>query len=194
MAKAILFNGPPSSGKDVAAKALYEALKMDVDYVPCPERFANPLKNGLSAILQMPIPLLEIDYKDQRIIPSLNMTARQAYIDMSEKWMKKSFGKDIFGRLMLDRVRVCTANNYLGLQPVFLIPDSGFDYEAGPLVSYIGKENCLLVRCHRPGKTFEGDSRSYVELSCTSIDLQNDKSLEAWQERVVAVCQLWLAG
>ena len=39
---------------------------------------------------------------------------------------------------------------------------TGFVEELPPLIERLGQENILLIRVHREGATFEGDSRNYI--------------------------------
>ena len=55
----------------------------------------------------------------------------------------------------------------------FTLTDSGFVPEAVPIVKMFDAENCTLIRVHRKGCDFSGDSRSYIDLGVKTIDVEN---------------------
>lgn len=80
----------------------------------------------------------------------------------SEKFMKPLHGKKVFGHMMLSRLEWLR-----GAHPEtdgFLITDSGFREEAEVLVEEYGPECMTVIRLHRHGFTFAGDSRNLVDL------------------------------
>ena len=105
----ILFNGPPRSGKDTAAKIAEQYIDNETRYDAVWEKFSFPNKRAFAGMMG-----LECDdwgvvepheaTKDE-IIPVLGVSYRQWQIDYSEKYMKPLYGNDIFGRLLLDRCR-----------------------------------------------------------------------------------------
>lgn len=113
--------------------------------------------------------------EDQKKLESTSMTLRQFYIHVSENLMKPLFGKRVFGKLAVEYIRQSH-------EAVTTISDSGFVDEAMPIIEYFGAEHVLLVRLHRPGKSFAGDSRSYVDLPVQTIDIENDKDMDAFEK------------
>jgi len=83
----------------------------------------------------------------------INLSCREAMIYMSEVICKPRFSKDYFG--------VARAKS---IQEGEIAVDSstGFEEELPPLIERLGQENILLIRVHREGATFEGDSRNYI--------------------------------
>jgi hypothetical protein len=81
------------------------------------------------------------------------LSIREAMIYISEIICKSRFGEDYFG--------VARAKS---IQEGEIAVDSstGFIEELPPLIEQLGQENILLIRVHREGATFEGDSRSYI--------------------------------
>jgi hypothetical protein len=81
------------------------------------------------------------------------LSQREAMIYISEVVMKPKF-----------------SNNYFGVARAKAIQDgeiavdssTGFVEELPPLIERLGQENILLIRIHREGTTFEGDSRNYI--------------------------------
>lgn len=83
----------------------------------------------------------------------VNLSIREAMIYISELVMKPRLGKNYFG--------VARAK---AIQDGEIAVDSstGFVDELPPLIERLGQENILLIRVHREGTTFEGDSRNYI--------------------------------
>lgn len=97
-------------------------------------------------------------------------TVRQAMIEWSEHYMKRLFGQDIFGRLLLRR---CIEQELF--YSTFVIDDSGFVPEVQHVIDQVGPGSCALIRLHRVGCDFSGDSRSYLTLDgVRTIDLHNN--------------------
>jgi hypothetical protein len=181
LARVVFFNGPPRSGKDTAAQRLAHAYsprgaKLD--------RFALPIKGAFSGTFRVYQDEFgnHPEYEDIReeIMPATGVTYRQWLIDFSEKFMKPLYGSDIFGRLFVDRLS--TYN-----ESVVFVPDSGFQSEIEPVIDALGPENILLVRIHRPGFDFSGDSRSYiydVHPDVREIDIVNDGTIAEFNTKV----------
>lgn len=187
--KIIFFNGPPSSGKDTSADFIHGRLGSSVYRY----KMALPLKEschkmlGLEGSLEELEPLKELPIKflvqsgvignfvpNKLVKETGEMTLRQFYIHFSENVMKPMFGDDVFGRIAVEYLSRCDT-------PIATISDSGFALEAMPIINYFGAENIRLVRVFRPGKTFAGDSRNYVELPVETIDLHNTGSLAEFE-------------
>ena len=81
------------------------------------------------------------------------LSVREAMIYISEVIMKPRFGDNYFG--------VARAK---AIQEGEIAVDSscGFLEELPPLIERLRQENILLIRVHRAGATFEGDSRNYI--------------------------------
>jgi hypothetical protein len=108
---------------------------------------------------------------------------------LSEEVMKPKFGSDYFGRIA---ARILSEPTQA---PFTAISDSGFRDEALPIAQTFGPKNCLVIQLHRPGKTFEGDSRSYIELSDVGvplIELRNEYTLEIFKMQIVELTRKWL--
>jgi hypothetical protein len=101
-------------------------------------------------------------------------TFRDAMISFSEEWMKPQFGEEVFGRLALKR---CTEQSIF--YDRFVFDDSGFRPEAEFIVASEGAPACRLIRLDRPGCSFVGDSRGYIELpNVHTTHLLNDSTPE----------------
>jgi hypothetical protein len=175
--KITLFNGPPRSGKDTAALKLVKYLESGF------ERFSMPLKASFAAISSSHIDKFgnvdPYEKTKEEIIPWLGVSYRQYQIDMSEKFFKPLYGEFIFGKLLAERL------SSMRMYDRIVIPDSGFAHEVKPLIDKFGEENIKLVRVHRPGFDFTGDSRSYISgVVPDEIDIQNDGTQAEFENKV----------
>jgi hypothetical protein len=185
----VFLNGPPGSGKDYAAETLVEHAELLVSSY----KFSAPIKDMLGTLLEVSNGVIE---KTKHLKNDLyGVTTRQMLIDLSEKYMKPCYGKDIFGRICATRMAEEIQNNdtYKEEQPdIFVISDSGFDYEAKSVLQLFGNENALLIRLHRDGHSFKGDSRSYIELDdVRTVDINNDGST-AFGSKLIDVVKNWI--
>jgi hypothetical protein len=169
--KVILFNGPPSSGKDTACKCIadhFEGVRVD--------KFARILKERTHALYGFP----DRDfmyYENSKDIPSkdfLGLTPRQAYINVSEKYFKVFHNKRIFGEML--------ANDLYNYDfEILTISDSGFVEEANVLIEKYGADNIFLIKIQSLEDSFEEDSRSYINLEgvveYTITNFKDDKFL-----------------
>lgn len=136
------------------------------------EKFAAPLKTRLATILDVHTQHIET-YKDQEYpllkrVDGKTDTLRQALIADSEDFLKQRYGNDIFGRLAVQRM-------FSSAHSLILFSDCGFQPEVEHVIRAVGRSNCLLIRMHREGRTYEHDSRSYLPNGmCTTVDVHND--------------------
>lgn len=165
--KLILLNGPPRSGKDTGADYLANS-RPAVAF-----KFSGPIKAAIKAAFDLSdeqVTYLEsIKNEPDKLL--FGRSYREVQISFSENWMKPLFGDQVFGHLAARK----TAKQQARL---FVCSDSGFASEAEPVLDTIGRQNTLLIRIYRPGKTFAGDSRSYICLDgVETIDIHNDGTL-----------------
>ncbi len=81
------------------------------------------------------------------------LSVREAMIYVSEVICKPRFGENYFG---VARAKAIQDNE------IAVDGSTGFESELPPLIERLGQENILLIRVHREGATFEGDSRRYI--------------------------------
>lgn len=147
--KIILLNGPPRAGKDSIGAALAQAL-----FGKCSlNKFAAPIVEFMKR--EFGITPDTVD-KDRPHPMLLGRTPRDVMIAYSERFCIPLWGHDFFGRSAAIRLA-----NDPDPKSVVVFTDSGFVREAEPLVLKFGASNILQVRVHRPGHTFQNDSRSF---------------------------------
>lgn len=176
----VFLNGPPGSGKNLAAATVMRHFNAR-HY-----KMAAPLKKTLAAMFNiapdMATELFETPLKEEPCELFNGMTPRQALIDLSENYMKPTFGEDVFGRIAVRSLPLpCAAR-------LTVISDSGFEVEAVPLVKRFGARNCALIQIIRDQCTFDGDSRSYIELDKHGVvtdELVNKFEKEMYEVQIV---------
>lgn len=172
----VAFNGPPRSGKDTLAEMLAE--KLDAEGVTLPVKFESlslPLRDIAYAMVGLnyaAAPETYEDFKQARFEQFGGVTGRQLMIDVSEKFIKPTYGIDSFPKMLLER-------NW-GFPGILLVRDSGFQLEVETMTQAVGLQNIRIVQVHRPGTTFEGDSREWVfpELGREFHRVNNNGTLE----------------
>lgn len=186
--KLVLFNGPRHSGKDTAALRCIETF--DAYHF----KMSGPIKAAIKAAFELHDE--EVNYLESIKTTNTAVLFGKSYVDsqisFSEDWAKQFFGEEIFGWLATRHVR--NAFKRHPEQALFVCSDSGFECEALPLLDVFGKQNVLLVRLQRDGKTFEGDSRSYIHLDGVPTVTISNTSIEAYQQAVDDVVASFLAG
>lgn len=161
--KVIVFNGPPDVGKDTAANYVRSFVQINAPYYyPRHMKFSEPLKRAAHAIYDTFHGWEHYDSRDGRPQKGmsngdfLGLSPREAYIAMHEKYLKIMHGDDALGWIL--RKRIVRQNN----TKLIVLSDSGFPEELHPIINLVGERNTLIVELHMAGKTFEGDSRSYI--------------------------------
>lgn len=153
MAKVIIINGPAGCGKDTLARALVE-----MGFAKGTTSFKNPMFNIALAALGPDAYHEFLDGYDDRARKEkpegfLNgLSRRQFMIAISEQFIKPVLGSDYFGKYL--------AENLPDGDEVFIVSDGGFASEVAPIVA--AGHDVRIVRLHREGYTFDGDSRGYL--------------------------------
>lgn len=153
MAKVIILNGPAGCGKDTLAMALVE-----MGFAKRTTSFKNPMFNIALAALGPDAYHEFLDGYDDRARKEkpecfLNgLSRRQFMIAISEQFIKPVLGNDYFGKYL--------AENLPDGDEVFVVSDGGFASEVVPIVA--AGHDVRIVRLHRDGYTFEGDSRGHL--------------------------------
>jgi len=181
--KFLFINGPSGTGKTTLASMICKAVPSAFQ-----ESFAEPIRQMIYSVFfpfEDPTFCLgsSLDLRDGAVkrqpIPFIDAgrvpyTIREEMIAFSEDYMKRRYGPQIFGKLLFAR---CEEQSLFYSK--FVIDDNGFAPEAEFIVEKEGAENCLLLRLHRTGCSFSGDSRGYVDLpGVRTIDLDNNDRLD----------------
>ena len=178
--KIVFVNGPPRSGKDEVGK-LFAGYSSGV---MVPIKFAEELKvrcHGAYGIVdQLGVPEFASYFercKDEPRDEFEGLTPRQAYIHFSEDYIKPIHGKGTFGRWLIrcmnEKIQTCRHGKYID---GFVVTDSGFESETVPVIKHFGASTCTLIQVTRDGCTYEGDSRSRIDLreyGVEQIDVYN---------------------
>jgi hypothetical protein len=111
---------------------------------------------------------------------TVNLSIREAMIYVSEVICKPRFGDDFFGRARAAKL----------IPQLTYIDDScGFVEELPPLIERVGQDNILLIRIHRDGCTFDGDSRKLISdgVITNTFDVYNNGSLEDYFKKMESI-------
>lgn len=182
----LFINGPPGSGKSTLASLLCaanphawresfaEPIRQMIYSVFLPEQgpIGYDIDLRLQKVKSMQLAELARLYPEGGFVPACSV--RNAMILFSEEFMKKIWGQDVLGRLLWNR---CVEQTLF--YEHFIIDDSGFAPEAEYIIQKAGAANCRLVRLHREGCNFRGDSRGYIRLAgLQEINIRNDGTPE----------------
>lgn len=175
--KAIIFNSPPLSGKDVAAEHIVNYLSSKGIPAYHKEVKENLFK-ATKACFGVPDDVWEELYKrENKELPSYYLvnngtpfSPREAMINTSENVLKPLFGKDVFGIMAAKSLE----------DGVNIFSDGGFPEEVQCILDEVGVDNFMLVHVIREGCSFEGDSRNYVTGFPNTVTLYNDGTLEEY--------------
>lgn len=175
----VAFNGPPRSGKDTMAEMLANHMdQQQVVTMVVPESLSLPLREIAYAMTGWVGPTDGENYERFKVTnfnqfancSDIAINGRQLMIDVSEDFLKPKYGIEIMAQLLIARNR--------HVEPaVLLIRDSGFQIEVDPLVRWVGEDNLYVAQVHRPGTSFAGDSREWVEHTRMSSYI-NDQDLD----------------
>lgn len=125
----------------------------------------------------------------------LILSPREAMIYISEVVIKPRKGDDYFGVARCSKI--CEGDIILDASASSFPNKSTGELtwdEGTPLKSLIGSENILLIRVHREGYTFEGDSRNYIEdtVDLKGVDIYNDSTEKVFLDKNYQIIKQWL--
>lgn len=168
--KIVVFNGPPRSGKDTAARALFETKEFSNRFRTF-DRMSMPIKRAFAGAVGASIDkwgnVAPYESMKDEVIGMFGVSYRQWQIDFSERFMKPLYGEDIFARMFVARTRL------IPTEAIILVPDCGFDIELKVLVEVFGPPNVILWRIHNTSATYAGDSRSDLNARINGILNEN---------------------
>lgn len=164
--KIVLLNGPPRAGKDAIGSMLEMGINRSRRF-----KFAAPIIAFMRSEFGI---MMETVQKDAPHPNLFGRTPREVAIAYSERMCKPLFGQDYFGKEAIQDIE--SSKTLCGTE-VAIFTDSGFVTEVLPLVERYSSENVLVVRVHRLGKNFDGDSRSFWQppAGVKEIDFDNDQ-------------------
>ena len=199
--KIVIFNGPPSSGKDTICKHLmdygchvmhYGCINSNSYFVH--EKFAKPLKDGNRAIFDLTdeeFDLYDNDpiAKNERCERFSGKSWRDVNIMLSENYFKPNFGKSIFGDLLSKRIQNKINMNKIlrwTKEPTFIISDGGFREELESVVAKFNPKDVYVIKLFREGCSFAGDSRNYIDTSGLGVNVYEitNNDLNTFKEHV----------
>ena len=104
---------------------------------------------------------------------------------MAEKVLKPEYGKDFIARGTAETISdlIQFQREQTNEEAVIVVPDLGFDYEIDTVREMLPNAHVISVAVHRPGFTFEGDSRSYVKHP--DFGLHNSETYEDLKHKVL---------
>lgn len=179
--KLIILNAPKGCGKDVAAEHLVKVM-----YNHHHVEFKTPVKELVKSFYSLTDKEHELLYRrENKEVPQsclMGKSIRDCYIHVSENVIKHTFGRDVFGVLLANSLE----------DGVSVASDGGFIEEVEAVAKEIGKENILIVQIHSNGKSFEGDSRSYLYVDGVRTVSVNNLFTPQFFEDVERVVINWL--
>ena len=179
--KIVFLNGPPGCGKDHFGHVLHGKLGF------ARHKFASPITDAVRGMFNLTLDEVEACRGQGKDLPCDmfgGLTPRDVWISFSETWAKPVFGKKIFGYIAAEVARQ-------SLMHRVCFTDCGFEPECEAVCEAVEGDK-LLIRIHREGHTFEGDSRGYFDPSfCTSLDFLN-RGVEDDDRRMLNTVLGWI--
>lgn len=151
---AVIFNGPPGSGKDFAVE--YLNISPNTAHVTMKQK-----------LLEIASIIHNIDFfaiwedgrkKDEPMKELDGVTPRQEVIRISEEVIKPHYGQEYFGKCAAQSIQDLSD---AGVANVFLFSDGGFIDEILPITEVV--DEVILIHLSREGCDFSDDSRDYVD-------------------------------
>lgn len=165
--KIILFNGPPGSGKDTAARAILDDHEIQDNFDRYFDRFAMPIKRAIGVMFDQPV-----DYygrsrfdRDKEVVDPIlcGMSYRTSLIRLGAA-IRAAHGEGVFGTLLARRIiKHAETHGREELPMIVVVPDLGREGELEALYEYFLPDNVLIIKLSRSGKVFDLDSRTYVK-------------------------------
>lgn len=181
----LILNGPPRSGKDAAATY----LETTHNYFHL--KFAQTLKDFTHRLYKLNVNSEYFnDTKDQVLEEFYGITPRQAYIQMSEAYIKPLYGTGFFSKKLVEKIEY-TERVTRNFNNMYVISDGGFPEEISFLRELLPSACIYVVRVHREGCNFDNDSRNYLTddfLKSQEMNLRvlenNSTELKDWHKSI----------
>jgi hypothetical protein len=197
MTKIIILNGPPGCGKDTLADHFQQASMDLVWHI----KFAHSLKVMTHRLYNVPNPEDVTQFELIKDTPNYQyfygLSPREAYIQVSETYIKPTHGNDFFGVRLVELMKDIKLKS---LVRCFVSSDGGLLEELYPVIEHCGSENILVIKIVRPGYDFKGDSRSYYNKDLLELEgiklvvLQNRGTLEDFLNPGLAILKEFALG
>ena len=189
----IMFNAPPRAGKDTACEILMRKFPESVKY----EYFKEYLYKESAKVLGLDFNFWasvcqDGDLKDKPMLrlqtgeAEGSVTPRDILINVAENILKPKHGKDCIANATAHKIAktIQQFKAEKGYNPIIVVPDLGFPYEADAVRTIIPSAEVAVVHIKREGYTFEGDSRNYVPKAKYRIE---NTTLKAFEESVLSI-------
>ena len=189
----IMFNAPPRAGKDTACEILMRKFPESVKY----EYFKEYLYKESAKVLGLDFNFWASvcqngDLKDKPMLrlqtgeAEGSLTPRDILINVAENILKPKHGKDCIANATAHKIAktIQQFKAEKGYNPIIVVPDLGFPYEADAVRTIIPSAEVAVVHIKRDGYTFEGDSRNYVPKAKYRIE---NTTLKAFEESVLSI-------
>ena len=189
----IMFNAPPRAGKDTACEILMRKFPESVKH----EYFKEYLYKESAKVLGLDFNFWASvcqngDLKDKPMLrlqtgeAEGSVTPRDILINVAENILKPKHGKDCIANATAHKIAktIQQFKAEKGYNPIIVVPDLGFPYEADAIRTIIPSAEVAVVHIKREGYTFEGDSRNYVPKAKYRIE---NTTLKAFEESVLSI-------
>ena len=189
----IMFNAPPRAGKDTACEILMRKFPESVKY----EYFKEYLYKESAKVLGLDFNFWASvcqngDLKDKPMLrlqtgeAEGSLTPRDILINVAENILKPKHGKDCIANATAHKIAktIQQFKAEKGYNPIIVVPDLGFPYEADAVRAIIPSAEVAVVHIKREGYTFDGDSRNYVPKAKYRIE---NTTLKAFEESVLSI-------
>jgi hypothetical protein len=147
----IIFNGPPSSGKNEGCGFL--EVNYNFEKISFKEHLIQDTINLFGVSENWFLSGYEANKK---LIPEerlRGMSRKQALVYTAEDVMKTNFGLDYYGRKTAEKLNDVSS---------YCFSDGGFEDEVLPVINTIGTDNICIVQLFREGCSFSNDPRKYL--------------------------------
>lgn len=153
--RVIIFNGPPSSGKDTACWYIKNCFS-NIVHMEVKKRLIDITR----VIYNVSISDWDSRYNEYTKNVPWNkldgLSQREALIKVSEHLIKPVYGSDYFGKALIEDIRDIPEGTTI------VFSDGGFIEEVKSIADEVGADNVLIVRIYRENCSFDNDSRSYL--------------------------------
>lgn len=151
----LLFNGPPSSGKDYACSILEDH---GFTHVCFKEKLYTDTFDFFNVSREWFMSGYTREQKntpdDRLILKGTPISRREALIYVSEEYMKPKYGASYYGDILADSIDI---------KGKYCVSDGGFKEEILPVINKVGLEKIVIVQLVRTECSFVGDSRGYLQ-------------------------------